>query len=298
VNGEALTVIIPARDAVFLPRTLASLANQEDVALIAEVIVIGDGDTRTPGALFPIRLIRTEHPVTSPVARNICIRAAQTDWLAFLDADCLAAPNWAKRLLWTAKIGHLVVGGGIAFSKVGYWSQVHNVSMLHEFHVSCAAGERPFLPSLNLLVHRSVVAQIGLMNEKLRRAQDLEWTLRMSKAGVSLWFEPSAVVTHCPRRLPGSLWCDYYETGRTSFRVRTQYGMGQPSNWITLPIIGRVLAPVFAAALTVRLFARNSALLPYLPAAPGVWFTKLAWCFGAASNRDSKKRSFQWPMLF
>lgn len=287
MNQRAVSVIIPARDATFLPRTLASLAQQNEADLLAEVIVVSDGECKIPGAPFPVRLIRTERPVTSPVARNIGIRAAQTDWLAFVDADCLVAPDWAGRLLATAEAGHPVVGGGVAFGPTPYWSQVHNVSMLHEFHVSCAAGMRPFLPTLNLLVDRCVVAQVGMMDETLRRAQDLEWTLRMHWAGVPLWFEPGAVVTHYPERHPGSLWRDYYETGQTSRRVRARYAIDKLPNWFNSPILAHALAPLLAAGLTARIYARLPTLLRYLPTAPGVWFTKLAWCLGAASAAGS-----------
>lgn len=283
MNQRLLSVIIPARDAEFLPHTLASLAKQDKANLLAEVIVVGNGECEAPGAPFAIRLIRTEHPVTSPVARNLGIRAAQTDWLAFLDADCLAAPDWAGRLLMAAEAGHPVVGGGVAFSMTPYWAQVHNVSMLHEFHVSCAAGIRPFLPTLNLLVQRRVISQVGVMDERLRRAQDLEWTLRMSQAGISLWFDPRATVTHYPERRPGSLWRDYYETGQTSRRIRARYAIDKLPDWFNSPILVRALAPLLAAGLTARIYARHAMLLRHLPAAPGVWFTKLAWCLGAAS---------------
>lgn len=288
MNQGPLSVIIPARDAEFLPRTLASLAKQDKANLLAEVIVVGDCECEVPTAPFPIRLIRTEHPVTSPVARNIGIRAAHTDWLAFMDADCLAAPDWAGHLLTAAEAGHLVVGGGVAFSMTSYWARVHNVSMLHEFHVSCAAGMRPFLPTLNLLVQRRVISQVGVMDERLRRAQDLEWTLRMNRAGVSLWFEPRAIVTHYPQREPSSLWRDYYETGQTSYRVRTRYATNKFPAWFASPFLGRTLAPVFALGLTIRIFIRHPALLQHLSSAPGVWLTKLAWCLGAASAACSQ----------
>ena len=283
LQPERVTVIIPARRADPLPRTLASLAAQDDIGALAEVIVVGDGDVNAVEDTLTVRLIRTERPVTSPVARNIGIRAAQGDWIAFLDADCVAVPDWLTRLR-QAAAEHLVVGGGVVFGRGSYWADVHNVSMLHEFHITALAGPRPFLPTLNLLVHRGVIDRVGTMDDALRRAQDLEWTARMRAADVPLWFEPRAVVAHYPARRPGSLWRDYFETGQVSYRVRSgSAGQTGIPRWLAAPWRLRFLSPAIAAAVTFRIFARNGELARYLGTTPGIWFTKLAWCLGAAS---------------
>ena len=49
-----------------------------------------------------------------------------------------------------AEEGHPVVGGGVAFGSVSYWADVHNVSMLHEFHVSTPGGAAAFSAELEL----------------------------------------------------------------------------------------------------------------------------------------------------
>ncbi len=283
-GSDRVTVIIPAGDAPDVHRAIASVAGQRDASRIAEVVVVGSGLQEGGYRPTGVRAIHTVCPVTSPVARNIGIRAAATDWLAFLDADCVASPGWLANLMDAAGRGHRVVGGGVAFGGGGYWASVHNVSMLHDFHVSARPGPRRFLPTLNLLVHRDVIARVGVMNESLRRAQDLEWTARMCSAGIELWFEPAALVTHCPARGLRSLWRDYFETGATSYRVRRETANlpGIP-RWLNTRSLLRWLSPAIAAAATLRIFGGNASLTRYLPAAPGVWYTKLAWCLGAAS---------------
>src|SRR5512143_2625170 len=140
---EAVSVVIPARNAPLLDRTLASLAVQPKRAALSEVIVVGEAPSGTHCADLAVTVIRPERPVTSPVARNLGMQAASCAWLAFLDADCVAAPDWLNRLLAAAGQGYQVVGGGVDFGGGSYWSDVHNISELHDFHSSAPAGPRP-----------------------------------------------------------------------------------------------------------------------------------------------------------
>jgi len=157
--------------------------------------------------------------------------------------------------------------------------------MLHAYHTSARPGARRFLPTLNLLVHRDVVAKVGVMDEALRRAQDLEWTGRMDQAGIPLWFEPGAVVVHAPERDASSLWRDYFETAKVSYHARQKLGLPAPfPRWLRSSAMVKTLSPLVALAAALSLFAHNPALLPYLYCLPGIWYTKLAWCLGAAEQ--------------
>jgi glycosyltransferase involved in cell wall biosynthesis len=282
VSPERVSVVIPARNAPHLNRTLESLALSPNRDLIDEVIVVGSGDyfeIDRPSLKF----IPTTQPVTAPIARNIGIRASASKWVGFIDADCVAAPEWIEKLLIAAQRGYQVVGGGVAFGQTSYWAQAHNVSMLHEFCVFATPGPRNFFPTLNLLVHRDVIDRVGLMNKALRRAQDLEWTLRMRRQGITLWFEPSAVVTHNPQRENlKPLWRDYWETGHVSYHARAQADQAPFPHWFNSPLWLYLFSPGVAAAATLRIFARNKPLTRYILTAPGIWLTKLAWCLGYA----------------
>lgn len=287
MSPESVSVIIPARRAPLLPRVLASVLAPANGAHLDEVIVISAEEISF--ADERVTWLKTDQPQTAPVARNLGIQAAHGEWLAFIDADCLAAPDWLDRLLSAARRGYRVVGGGVEFGRAPYWANVHNVSMLHEFHISAASGPRRFLPTLNLLVHRSVFDGVGGMNEQFRRAQDLEWTARMTAHDIALWFEAAAAVTHCPERTRGSLWRDYRETGKASYQVRARSAEQQPlPHWLNTPMRLRALSPAIAAAVTARIFVQHPTLLKQILTAPGVWFTKLAWCFGAAEAAENR----------
>lgn len=89
-----ITVVIPTRDRWdLLERTLRSVRRQ--LVRPAEIIVVDDHSTiEAPESLKAgVILLRLRSPAGVAVARNIGWRAAQTEFVAFLDDDDLWAPT-------------------------------------------------------------------------------------------------------------------------------------------------------------------------------------------------------------
>ena len=94
----SVSVIVPARDAAAtLPRTLAALAAQECAGGF-EVIVVDDGSRDATAEIArgfgpPVTVL--EQPALGPAAaRNRGVEQAQSERLAFCDADVFPAPGW------------------------------------------------------------------------------------------------------------------------------------------------------------------------------------------------------------
>ncbi len=282
-----VSVIVPNRDSPGIAQTIASLRRQDALEYIEEILVVG---TDRPGLVEtrpPVRFRDTERPVSAPVARNVGIQLATGPVLAFIDADCVAERDWLRRLLEAWAAGHAVVGGGVQFPSRPYAQLCYNVTMFHDSLVTAPPGERPMLGTLNLLVDRRVVAAVGLMDERLRRGQDTEWTLRMRRHGYRLHFEPRAVVTHQPMvRGVGDVVRLWRISGQYNGWIRAQYPelVSPPPLW-NCPGLLRLAAPVIGLAVTVRIFARRRALWRYAHTLPVVYATKVAWCVGASQHR-------------
>jgi hypothetical protein len=210
--------------------------------------------------------------------------AAQAPVLAFIDADCVAADDWLERLLDAHAAGHPIVGGGVAFAGRPYAALCYNVTMFHDFLATSPAGERRNLGSLNLLVDRSVLPIVGPMDERLRRGQDTEWSLRMRRCGYRLHFEPMAVVTHAPDvRTVGAVWRAWVASGRYNGWIRGQYRDVIPVPPLyDRPALLLALSPAIALAVTARIFVVSPGLLRYAHTVPVVYATKVAWCLGAS----------------
>jgi len=284
-----VSVIVPNRDSLLIDATLRSILAQTMLDRVLEIFVVG---TDQPGRVFEhdlVHFIRTEKPVTAPVARNIGIQAATGSYLAFIDADCIAAPDWLEQLLAAQQDGHPIVGGGISLENDNFRQLCYNLTMLHDFLTTAPPGERQNLGTLNLCVHRPVVEQIGVFNEHLVRSQDTEWTLRMRRAGYKLYFAPSAIVRHFPH-VPSlkHILRVWYTTGSFSTRIRHQY-----QDVIAAPPFSRhpglqvALAPFVSFVVASQIFLRSPRLWRYVYAWPVIYATKLAWCLGAASEAHS-----------
>ncbi|MEM8625878.1 MAG: glycosyltransferase family 2 protein [Pseudomonadota bacterium] len=96
-----LSVVIPHfEDHAGLERCLRALSNQRTSSLV-EVIVVDNGSRDLPRDIcrrFGATLLSQSKKGPGP-ARSTGARAAQGDVLAFVDADCLPAPDWVSTIL-------------------------------------------------------------------------------------------------------------------------------------------------------------------------------------------------------
>jgi len=284
-----VSVIIPNLNSNLIEKTLESIFTQTSFNHIAEILVVG---LDQPGLVIErgvVRFISTGVPVTAPVARNIGIREATGSCFAFIDADCVANPEWLETLLSAQRVGHPVVGGSVSLETNNYWQLCYNLTMFHEFLPSAPLGERCNFGTLNLCVTREVVERVGLFDERLARGQDTEWTLRMRRYGYRLYFVPEAIVKHLPEVTGLSrivkLW---YRSGFFNAQVRQSYRdiIAAPP-FYGQPLLLTLLSPVVGVAVTARVFAHSPRLLRYFHTMPVIFLTKVAWCLGASRQAKS-----------
>jgi GT2 family glycosyltransferase len=163
--------------------------------------------------------------------------------------------------------------------------------MFHAVVPQRPAGYRPFLPTLNLSVHRSVWERVGGMDETLPVGEDMDWTIRMRKAGYNLYFEPEARVRHAPTR---ESWHDvrqhWEKAGRHMIRVRLRHAddYGTPG-WARSPMMLRMLAPAIAALITGSIYARRFAWR-YWANLPAVFASKVIYCWSAAAALEEDEQ--------
>ena len=172
-----------------------------------EILVIDDGSTdATPSILEQysrINILRTKNQGPSR-ARNLGIRKAKGDFIAFTDADCIAAPDWLEELFKGFKDPRVAGVGGDQVSPAdetpfgrnvqSFMKTVGLVSDYMKTHEKITRTRHN--PTCNVMYRRDVLVEAGLFDEKLWPGEDVDIDLKITRLGYSLYYNPDAVVRH------------------------------------------------------------------------------------------------------
>lgn len=282
-----ISIIIPNLHSPLIGDVVAALQRQTAREHICEIIVVGqDRYGKVPAT---VQAITTPAPVSAAAARNIGARQSLGEYLLFLDADCIAAPDLVERLVARHAQGYLVVGGAMRLEANSYWVLCDNLLSFSDALVTAQAGARPYLASFCLCVQRSVFEVANGFDESYPGAagEDIDLSLRLRQQGWELYFDPTVQVAHRPARSSAwAMWQHQRGFGQAYYRVARQMPALLPSPIQRLrPSMSyflRVAAPLLAAVDVVRqvrtivvLHARAAIFL-------GMWLGRIGWYVGVA----------------
>jgi GT2 family glycosyltransferase len=284
-----ISIIIPNLHSPLIDEVVRALESQTARDQITEIVVVGqDRYGRVPPTA---RSVTTPRPISCAAARNAGAAQACGDYLLFVDADCVAAPDLVERLLERHQEGYPVVGGSVAVEAAGYWSLCDNMLVFAPFLDIAPAGPRDYLPGLSWSIERALFERVGGFDQRFTQSagEDIEFGLRLRQYGVTPFFEPRAVLHHRhPRESAGAVWAHLRSFGRTTVGIRRDFGSeAVPRLSLSLaPLAGLLLAlaPLLAVWDVLGLFRAFPALRGYWRALPGMAWGKLAWYWGIAET--------------
>ena len=186
-----ISVVIPTYNRqVEVMEAVASVRAQ--TAEVFEILVIDDGSTDDTAKRFaemkpPVRYIRIANQGVS-AARNHGVNAALGDWIAFLDSDDEWHPEkLAKQMACIEKTGSKVCFTGCENERKGRLDDLELMDPslgLGEFKSYPLSDYRffrhprhPYIQSL--LVEKSALLRVGLLDESLRVAEDTKLVYRL-----------------------------------------------------------------------------------------------------------------------
>lgn len=200
MNRAGVTVVIPVRDgARYIQAALDSVAAQD--VPVAHVVVVDDGSTDASAAVAAGHRLQPEMLSIPPsgiaAARNRGIAAAQTAFVAFLDADDLWTPTHNSRLL-----AALAADPGLAMA-FGHAEQFASPELSEDDRraVHVPAGRMAAMVAGGMVARRAVFDQVGLFEVDLRVAEFVSWLLRARDRGLRHVLLPDVVLR---RRLHAS----------------------------------------------------------------------------------------------
>jgi peptidoglycan/xylan/chitin deacetylase (PgdA/CDA1 family)/glycosyltransferase involved in cell wall biosynthesis len=203
-----LTVLVPThnRREVLISRTLPAMFSQQIPAEEFEIVVVVDGSTDgTAEALRELRPVCSlrilEQPKGGPgAARNNGIRAAQGDWILFIDDDILCGPDLFKQHLEahqdsapSVAYGPISIAEGTPPSVLKYAIE----AWYEKYYGGIEARGGLQLPRDEYLISNSSIPRVSLLacggfDEQMTAKEDYELGLRLWKIGLRFDYLPAA----------------------------------------------------------------------------------------------------------
>ncbi len=264
----SVTVIVPTMDRPGdLEQCLHAIRRLDYPAGLLEVIVVDDGsaDAVTIAQVarrHKARLLVNKENRGPAYSRNRAAAAAKGEILAFIDSDCVASESWLRDLTpyfaW-AEVG--AVGGRTlgyyTESRLDRYEEVSSPLDMGRHLIMRGRGSDTFyVPTCNVLIRRSVYAELGGLRAGLRVGEDVDFCWRLRSARHYLVYAPEGIVRHKHRDLLGGALRRRAEYG-TSEAVLYGLHRGKRKRFPSSP------APLATVALlSVALVKRDARLAP------------------------------------
>lgn len=258
--GSGVTFVMPVlNERGYLARSVAAVLAQEFEGPREVILALApstDGTTRLAEQLAQqdarVRLV--DNPAADiPVGVNLAIRAGRYPTVVRVDAHSELDPDYTARALATlARVKAANVGG--VMRAEGRTPFQRAVARAYNSPVGLGGGayhgsreEGPAESAYLGVMRRSVLDEVGLFDETIRRGEDWELNLRIRQAGHLVWFDPALSVTYWPRESWVRLARQFRATGAWRGELVRRFGRSNGLRFFAPP----ALVVVTAAALLV-----------------------------------------------
>ena len=282
-----VSAVVPVHNsAAYIEETLHSLINQK--RRFDEIIVVDDGSTDGTVELagkYPVRILSVPRCGRS-AARNIGLREAGGDIIAFIESDAVYESDWLSEVMQEFEKGsRAVIDRRRMYRPTTYYARLSD----HLYDLRYAE----YVPFNAWAMEKSLAEGVGGFDEGLYIAEDVDLGDRIKASGASISLAEKAVHYHKGEA----------STFRCALRRSYLFGRGIPLYWLkdprkrSLPRLARTLAlfwgifcpPVFLYAFVKTLgkrylwAIRKGMRVDYLPIEPFLYTaTQLFFQAGAA----------------
>ncbi|KUK79314.1 MAG: Glycosyl transferase [Mesotoga prima] len=225
-----VSIIIPARnEEKFIKRCVESFLNCDYPGELIEVIVVdGMSEDRTREIVTKISqrddrvmLVDNERKIT-PVAMNLGIKASKGDYIFFSGAHSEMPSDYVSKCIKHAIESGADNVGGVVKTEPRVKSAVGN-AISKVLSSPLGVGGAKFRTGVSKptevdtvpfgCYRREVFDRIGYFNEKLVRNQDIEFNLRLKRAGGKIILFPDIEFTYFARSTYKDLWRNSFWNG-------------------------------------------------------------------------------------
>ena len=205
-----ISVVIPhLNQPEHLRRCLDSLESQED-AKAREIIVVDNGSRELPEDVcqaFGASLLQEATAGPGP-ARNTGVAASSGAMLAFIDADCIAAPQWLAAIgKHFTKPETMILGGDVRIWREDpkHTTMLECYESVYAYQMRDYIRRKGFTGTGNLAVRREVLEAVGPF-AGIETAEDIDWGHRATDMGYTITYAPDAIAYHPARKSLSELY--------------------------------------------------------------------------------------------
>ena len=195
-----VSVVIPhLNEPDDLRACLAALTAQRADGFNFEIIVVDNGSREMPEfatALAPnVRLLRETTPGPGP-ARNLGVANARAPLIAFIDADCLAAPGWLTEIVrhFDDNPQTAFAGGDIRIRPAEeHLTAIECYENVYSYRTRTYVERHGYAATGNMAVRADVFRAVGPFGG-IGTMEDTEWGQRATAMGYAIAYLPNARV--------------------------------------------------------------------------------------------------------
>jgi cellulose synthase/poly-beta-1,6-N-acetylglucosamine synthase-like glycosyltransferase len=284
-----LTIIIPTFHSQNLGQVVEAVEQQSLKQAIEAIFVVGQ---QPDWELLrdQVRYIPVENMPTSARNRNMGVDLANTEWICFLDSDCIPDICWLEKLAQMIQQGERAVVGAVLIPEANsYWN-----------HCDYLAGFTSQIPGLssamyleyatmtNFLIRKDVFLNTGGFDEEFSTTgEDREFCWRLVNSGTKIRFAREAIIIHDHSRENfKQTWNHLFNFGHGTARFRMKHLQSTGLLWkfgyrvSRIPLLGEVVG-IMRVCLTWFIKVKfHPSLMLYGKYLPGVILLNIAHTFG------------------
>jgi cellulose synthase/poly-beta-1,6-N-acetylglucosamine synthase-like glycosyltransferase len=257
---------------------VASMNNEETIeeclqALLAQnypadniEIILMDGGSKDKtteiAKKYPVKVV-TIH-LNAPAAYNYALKIASHPILGFVDSDAKVEKDWLKKL--TPRLNEPKVAG--VSGSIDTWNMnnpwAKSIGYELKTRYSRIGKYTGRIATMNLLLKKSVIEEVGGWDEKLPSQYDTDFGYRMSAKGYRIAYEPSSVCYHFNRPTIKAYYRQQLQYGRNTIKLYFKHGRLARGDEIT--DLGMNIQPILILALIA------SFILGLVPLLRPLWY--------------------------
>ena len=225
MDNSTFSIIIPTYFSSSIEGTISSIYRQTFQNNILEVLIVGQQNDLLIQDNSKFRYIQIEKNPSPARNRNTGALLARSEWLCFLDSDCVLMNDWLEKIVKNLnKTDKIYVGSIDMYPEMPYWSWCdHLLCFGDQVHGIYNGKFLRYVATNNMVVSKDLFLRIGGFDESFTKpaGEDFDFCTQAAKLGHRIVFINDAIVFHNHiRKNSNNAWMHLFLFGESTIQRR------------------------------------------------------------------------------